>query len=258
MSFKQRTIMKVIVALASLMVFLIGGLKEQGWALPSEVPLQVEENRLTGHLSQVTLRSVLEQLQEQIGLSYEAPREELEKTISIDLQQVPLLSALATILAPWDYAFTVNSAGDLQVLYVTSKAPPTDIVPEPYEPSEAQFPEPVAETDLSPQDDFGGGNESADLSLSSDPDAQSSPSTSSPDDSFGDSAQSAGVPMPIQPVPEGTTMPMVPSSGGGGMNVAPAANPPDMPIIPATAYPPMEIQPVPDYLKQEMLGDMQR
>src|SRR5690606_9681917 len=101
---RQRLLTKLmfnLVVIVGIHGLVLGGLKEKGWALPSEVPLQLEENRLTGHLSQVTLRSVLEQLRQQSGLAYEVPEEELEKTISIDLQQVPLLSALATILAPW-------------------------------------------------------------------------------------------------------------------------------------------------------------
>jgi hypothetical protein len=207
---------------------------------------------------------VLEQLQKQLGVTYEAPEEELNKVISVDLQQVPILPALAKILAPWDYAFTVNSAGHLQFLYVTSKAPPAELMPERNEPSDVHPSDTMAETESGsfPSNDSGQEAEDVDFALPQDHESDTfSPSASTPEsppeEMDGFNSPVAGVPMAIQPVPEGTSMPMLPPSGGGGMNVTPAANPPDMPIIPGTSYPPMDIQPVPDYLQEEMLRNLQ-
>jgi hypothetical protein len=207
---------------------------------------------------------VLEQLHKQLGITYEAPVEELDKVISVDLQQDPILPALAKILAPWDYAFTVNAAGHVQFLYVTPKAPPGEAVSATRNPSDVGSSNALAETDFSSGQqrelEQGDGSDTA-SSLSHQPDAMGAPSesahSSSPGWSTGLRAPVAGVPMDIQPVPAGTTMPMVPASSGSGMQVTPPANPPDMPIIPATAYPPMEIEPVPSYLQEEMLRNMQ-
>lgn len=247
-----------------LMVFLIfGTLMGQGMAVSTEVPIQVEGDRLTGHLSKVTLRTVLEQLQKQLGIKYEAPVEELNRVLSVDLQQDKILPALAKILSQWDYAFTVNAAGRLQFLYVTPKAPPGEAVSEARNPSDVDSSNALGESGLSSDRQMDPGQEEMDtrsLSQEGEPGdnfAPASSSFSSPGESPGLRAPVVGVPMDIQPVPAGTTMPMVPPSSASGMQVTPPANSPDMPIIPATAYPPMEIEPVPDYLQEEMLRNMQ-
>ena len=254
-----------IKGLVLLTILLLAGYRGDTLASTLEVPLQVEGDRLTGHLSQVTLRTVLEQLQKQLGITYEAPAEELDKVISVDLQQDPILPALAKILAPWDYAFTVNAAGHLQFLYVTSKAPPAEAVSETSEPSDSIPSNTLDETgfnSLKPSDEgSNAGDTDSSLSYERELDPIRPPSSSAFDSPSGEIPGSrtpmAVVPMPVQPVPDGTSMPLVPSSGGSGMHVTPPANPPDMPIIPSTSYPPMDIQPVPDYLQEEMLRNMQ-
>lgn len=249
-----------------LVVFLLLGtpLVGQGMALTPEGPLHVEGDRLTGHLSQVTLRTVLEQLQKELGIKYEAPVEELNKVISVDLQQDKILPALAKILAQWDYAFTVNAAGRLQFLYVTPKAPPREALSETRNPTDVGSSDVLGESGLSSDRQMEPVQEEMDTRSflshegeSGDNFAPASSSFSSPEESPGLRAPVVGVPMDIQPVPAGTTMPMVPPSSGSGMQVTPPTNSPDMPIIPATAYPPMEIEPVPSYLQEEMLRNMQ-
>lgn len=261
----QRIMSQWINGLVLVAFLLLAALIGQGMALTPEGPLQVEGDRLTGHLSQVTLRTVLEQLQKQLGIKYEAPVEELNKIISVDLQQDKILPALAKILAPWDYAFTVNAAGRLQFLYVTPKAPPGPVVSESRNPPDVGSSNALGESGLSSDRQMETVQEEVDspsfLSHEGEPNSNFSPSasssSSSPEGSPGLRAPVVGVPMDIQPVPAGTTMPMVPASSGSGMQVTPPANSPDMPIIPATAYPPMEIEPVPSYLQEEMLRNMQ-
>lgn len=246
-------------------LLLLVGLRGGGLALTPEVPLQIEGDRLTGHLSQVTLRTVLEQLQKQLGIKYEAPVEELNKVISVDLQQDKILPALAKILSQWDYAFTVNAAGHLQFLYVTPKASPAEAVSEARSPSEDGSSNALGEADFRSDRQAEPVQEELDapsfLSQDGEADANFSPSassfSSSPEGGSDVRTPVVGVPMDIQPVPAGTTMPMIPASSGSGMQVTPSANSPDMPIIPATAYPPMEIEPVPSYLQEEMLRNMQ-
>jgi hypothetical protein len=256
----------LIKRLVWMIFFLLVGLSGKGWALTPEVPLQVEGDRLTAHLSQVPLRTVLEQLQKQLGITYEVPAGELDNLISVDLQQTPILPALAKILAPWDYAFTVNAGGHLRSLYITPKAPPTDVVSERSEPSNVRPSNALADTGSSSltgsDSDTGGEVRDANPSLSYEREADpilphSSTPFASPEELDGLRSPVAGGPMAIQPVPEGTTMPMMPAGGGSGMQVTPAGSAPNMPIIPATAYPPMDIQPVPDYLQEEMLRMIQ-
>ena len=265
MSFSQRRMFKLINGLVLLTFLVLGVYRGEVLASTLEVSLQVEGDRLTGNLSQVTLRTVLEQLQKQLGITYEAPAGELDKVISVDLQQDPILPALAKILAPWDYAFTVNAAGHLQFLYVTSKAPPAEAVPETSESPDGIPSNTLDETGFSSLRQSDDGKEAGDADPYLSHEREFDPRESSSSSGFespsgemsGSRAPVAVVPMPVQPVPDGTTMPMLPSSGGSGMNVTPPANPPDMPIIPSTAYPPMDIQPVPDYLQEEMLRNMQ-
>lgn len=265
MGSRQRIMSRWISGLVLVVFLILGALTGQGMALTPQGPLQVEGDRLTGHLSQVTLRTVLEQLQKQLGIKYEAPVEELNKVISVDLQQDKILSALAKILAPWDYAFTVNAAGRLQFLYVTPKAPPGEAVSGTRNPSGVGYSNALGESGLSSDQQMEPVQEEVDspsfLSHEEEPNSNFSPSdsssSSSPEESPGLRAPVVGVPMDIQPVPAGTTMPMVPASSVSGMQVTPPANSPDMSIIPATSYPPMEIEPVPSYLQEEMLRNMQ-
>lgn len=267
MRFRQRATAQLIKKPVLMTFLFLVCLRGVGWALAPEVPLQMEGDRLTGHLSQVTLRTVLDQLQKQLGIVYEAPAGELDKIISIDLQQAPILPALAKILAPWDYAFTVNAGGHLQFLYVMPKAPPAETTSERSKPSsDDTSSNETADTAFSPlnPNNTEGGTGDSDSSQAYEREAvpilpQTSTShVSSPEEFHGLSAPVASAPMTIQPVPEGTTMPMMPAGAGGGMQVTPAASTPNMPIIPATAYPPMDIQPVPGYLKEEMLRNIQQ
>ena len=257
----QRTMSRLMKTSALLIFLLLVSFGGRGLALHSDVLLHVEGDRLTGHLSQVPLRTVLEQLQKELGIVYEVPKGELDKVISVDLQQDPILPALAKILAPWDYAFTMNAAGHVQFLYVTLKAPPTEPVSETIEPSDVSPANPLAEKELSPlkrnQAERGKGYADQSQPHQREPELASSPAFASPPREIPAlRSPVGGVPMAIQPVPAGTTMPMLPPSGSG-MQVTPPANPPNMPIIPATAYPPMDIQPVPDYLQEEMLRNIQ-
>ena len=264
MRFRQNTTSTLIKKLLLMIFFLLVGFNGKGWALTPEVPLQVEGNRLTAHLSKVTLRTVLEQLQKQLGVAYEVPEGELDTLISVDLEQTPILPALAKILAPWDYAFTVNAGGHLRFLYITPKAPPAEAVSERNDSSNNEMPSnSLADTESSSGSDTERGVGDANPSLSYENEAapilphSSTPPGSSPEEMHGIRPSVAGGPMAIQPVPEGTRMPMMPARGSSGMQVTPADSTPNMPIIPATAYPPMDIQPVPGYLKEEMLRSIQ-
>ena len=96
-----------------------------GVGLASRVnsPLQIHHESVTGSVMQSPLRSILDQFQEQLGIAYQAPKEELEERVSVDLQGESLPQALAKILAPWDYALTRDPAGRVQEIFVVRKIP---------------------------------------------------------------------------------------------------------------------------------------
>lgn len=96
------------------------------WALASDrqVPLYVDSGRLTSQLNQVPLRRVLVQLQKQLSLDYVTPDAELEKVILVRWQNESLPRAFSKILAHWDYAFTLNVAGNITRLHVMTKVWP--------------------------------------------------------------------------------------------------------------------------------------
>jgi hypothetical protein len=52
-----------------------------GFGLASMVngPLQIHQESVTGRVLQLPLRSILDQFQEQLGIAYQAPKEELEE-----------------------------------------------------------------------------------------------------------------------------------------------------------------------------------
>ena len=94
-----------------------------GWASRVNGPLQIHQESVTGRVLQLPLRRILDQFQEQLGIAYQAPKEELEERVSIDLQGESLPQALAKILAPWDYALTRDPAGRVQEIFVVRKIP---------------------------------------------------------------------------------------------------------------------------------------
>jgi hypothetical protein len=221
-----------------------------GWALTSDplVRLHVDSGRLTGQLAQVTLRAVLGQLHAQLGIDYVAPAGELEKVISVTLQKEPLPKALSMILAPWDYAFTLDAAGNVKTLYVMAKVPPESSSAHTMaKNSGAGFQENIIS-------DF-------QRHIQSDPRAESqlNNKASKADTLTRERAgtnervyASKSVPMEIRPPIPGTSMPISPAKATG-MRVTPGGSARVMEIIPPTAYPPMNIQPVPEYIQQDML-----
>lgn len=86
-------------------------------------PLQIHHERVTGSVIQLPLRIILDQFQEQLGVEYQAPKEELEQCVSVDLHGESLPQALAKILAQWDYALTIDPSGRVQEIFVVRKIP---------------------------------------------------------------------------------------------------------------------------------------
>ena len=108
-------------------MFLVGlsivGNDGVGLASTVNGPLQIHQESVTGRVLQLPLRSILDQFQEQLGIAYQAPEEELEERVSFDLQGESLPQALAKILAPWDYALSIDPAGRLREIFVVRKIP---------------------------------------------------------------------------------------------------------------------------------------
>jgi len=199
-----------------------------GPAIASETHslLQIQGDRITGVLSQVPLRMVLEQLQEKLAIEYVVPGEELDKPVSANLADEPVIKALSKILASWDYALQVDQQGRVHQIFVVAKMSLIETEKNAVKASEskvADFPkkmtrsEPILKTSktralLS----------ETEMTSKSEGVVMGSPM-------FLGSSENLR-PMFLQP-PKGGPMPIQPSSNF-------------MPLIPASAYLPMEIHPV--------------
>jgi len=224
------------------------------WALASnrQIPLHVDSGRLTGQLNQVTLRTVLGQLHDQLGLDYVAPDAELEKVITVSFQKELLPRALSMILAQWNYAFTLDAAGNITTLHVMAKVQPD--VPSPDTMVNNQGRESQEQNGRTLPRQGGahhGTGRTREHQLSKNVPLAPMPAgerTRKSRKVF----TSLDLSMDIRPPAPGTSMPILPANPKG-MQVTPAGSAQSMEIIPASAYPPMNIQPVPEYRQQEML-----
>lgn len=233
------------------------GIPVWGWAggvLASESParLSIHAGRLSGQLTQVPLGAVLGQLKNQLHIQYVAPDAELRKRISVTLQKEPVSEALSKILAPWDYAFTLDAAGKIKIVYVMAKTGPEAPLAE-MRPSGGKT-EPHQQA---VQDDLR--YEGWDPERPVRPEDQLPKEVSLLDRSMKTRERTnkenflpAAVQMEIRPPAPGTSMPILPPKGKD-MGIIPGKNTQTMEIVPATAYPPMIIQPVQEHVKQEML-----
>jgi hypothetical protein len=221
-----------------------------GWALASD--LRIDSGRLTGYLTRVPLRAVLNHLHDQLGIDYVASDAELEKVISVTLQREPLSRALSKILAPWDYAFTLDASGSIKILYVmakeSSKSSITDMMDkegrrQTHEQKRRTIQQQVRE-------DQGSGKRHEDRLNKTG--SMSELINREKDGASGKMLSNVAVPMVIRPPAPGTSMPILPADSKG-MQITPGGSARAMEIIPPSGYPPMTIQPVPEHKKQEML-----
>lgn len=224
------------------------------WALASDrqIPLYVHSGRLTGQLDQVPLRTVLGQLQKQLGLDYVAPDAELEKVISVRLQKEPLPRALSKILAHWDYAFTLNAAGSIATLHVMTKVSRELSLADKM--AKGRGLESPAQNANSLQE-YGLVDNGLDLKGENQMNKnvrRSDRRTNAKRGSNGQVYATRNVAMEIRPPVPGTSMPIFPASSQD-MLITQKGSARLMKIIPSAAFPPMNIRPVSKYMQQEML-----
>ena len=228
----QEKIQRIVAGILLLSLLVLGN---EGVGVASETHslLQIQGDRITGVLSEVPLRTVLEQLQEELAIEYVVPGEELDKPISANLAGELVSKALSKILASWDYALQVDQQGRVHQIFVVAKMRTIEIEKNTVKTSEskmATFPrkmtrsEPILRTPktqiLLP---------GTEMTSNPDGDAMVSPM-------FIGSSEKLR-PMVIQP-PQGGPMPIQPSSDF-------------MPLIPASGYPPMDILPVSEDAQRE-------
>ncbi|MGP0595003.1 hypothetical protein ACTRXD_20995 [Nitrospira sp. T9] len=229
------------------------GLPDMALASDRQIPLHVDSGRMTGQLHQVSLRTVLGQLQKQLGLDYVAPDAEMEKVISVRLQNEPLHRALSKILVQWDYAFTLNAAGKITTLHVMAKVSPEASLADKRIKSPGREPS-GQKISAVPKNGLAG------YGLNRERENQRNKNMSRSERQYHGKRRSGGqvfairnVPMEIRPPAHGASMPISPASSRD-MPITPAGGSERaMKIIPPTAYPPMNIQPVPKHMQQEML-----
>ena len=111
-----------VVAIGLVLVSLsLAGHIEVGWASTDSGPLQIEHERVSGTVTDVRLQRLLDQFHEQLGIDYQASKEELAKLVSVDLHQASIQQAVEKILATWDYALTRDQAGRIRHIFVLPK-----------------------------------------------------------------------------------------------------------------------------------------
>ena len=229
------------------------GLPDMALSSDRQIPLHVDSGRVTGQLHQVTLRTILGQLHKELGLDYVAPDAELEKVISVRLQKEPLHRALSKILVQWDYAFTLNAAGNITTLHVMPKVAPevslSDKNAKVWGPGSSG-----QKTSALPKNGLAGHG------LDLERENQVNRTMSRPERQSHGEKRSGGqvfairnVPMEIRPAAPGASMPISPPSSRDMPITSGGSRGRVMKIIPPTAYPPMSIQPVPKHMQQEML-----
>jgi hypothetical protein len=209
-----------------LLSWLVLGNEGLGVASETHSLLQIQGDRITGVLSQVPLRTVLEQLQEKLAIEYVVPGEELDKPVSANLAGEPVSKALSKILASWDYALQVDQQGRVHQIFVVAKMVTIESEKNTVKTSEskmAAFPRKMTRNEpilLTPQT----GTLPSGTEMTSNPerDAMVSPMFVVPSEKLR--------PMVIQP-PQ-----------GGAMYVQPSSD--VMQVIPASGYPPMDVLPV--------------
>lgn len=252
----QRRLVKVrtLLDVCSGVLLSVSMLGMTGQALASDpvVRLHVDSGRLTAQFTQVTLRAVLGQLHDQLGIDYVAPDAELGKVISVTLQNDPLSGALSKILAPWDYAFTLNAAGHIQTLYVMAKVSPEVLLNDTM--TKKGGPESHYQKASEPQrhgrEDHESGVQREEQLTKKAP--MAGWPTREREGASGKVLTSMAVPMEIRPPAPGTSMPVLPANRKD-MRITPGGSARAMEIIPPGAYSSMNIQPVPEHVQQEML-----
>ena len=83
--------------------------------------LQFQHKHVTLNVRQLSLRTILDQLHDQLEVDYQAPKDALDTLISVNMHWESIPHALATILAPWNYALQRDSAGHVQHIFIVRK-----------------------------------------------------------------------------------------------------------------------------------------
>lgn len=230
---------------AGILLFIVLALGHGGIGIASETHslLHIQRDRITGVLTHVSLRMVLEQLQEELAIEYVVPEEELDKFVSAHLAGEPVTKALSKILAPWDYALQVGPEGRVHQIFVVAKAEPSEI--EEHE---------VKASEYSPAIFTGKMEGSAPVQAAA-PSHAVLPGTG-----MTSSLEVVDVPNPERDVkaspmgfvpPEDLPQMVIHPPQGGPMKIQPSTD--FMQVVPASGYPPMKILPVSEDVRREFL-----
>ncbi len=84
-------------------------------------PLQIEQGRVSGRVTHLPLKILLDQFHEQLGIDYKVAYEELATLVSVDLQQASIQEALEKNLGTWDFALKMDHEGQIQHIFVVRK-----------------------------------------------------------------------------------------------------------------------------------------
>ncbi len=222
-----------LVAGILLLGWLVLGNGSLGIASETHSPLGIQRDRISGVLTQVPLRMILDQLQEKLAINYVAPREELDKPVSVNLTGEPVSNALSKILASWDYALQVDQQGTVHQIFVVAKMEPTAIE------------ENAITTFESKKAIFSGKIMSSEPILSTPRAVVSLPEV----DVIQHPEENALVTPMFVERPHSLEPMVIQSPQGKSMNIQPSSN--FMEVIPASGYPPMNILPASEDAQRE-------
>jgi hypothetical protein len=82
-------------------------------AAPLEVPIAIEDGKLTARLEQLPLQAVLDKLQQLTGMRYVLPSAVAERPISAHVQALPLVKGLREIFASLSYSIRTDAGGNV-------------------------------------------------------------------------------------------------------------------------------------------------
>ncbi len=218
------------ILLLSWLVLGNGGL---GVASTTPALLHIQGDRITGVLSQVPLRTVLEQLHEKLAIKYVVLGEELDKPVSANLSGEPVTTSLSKILASWDYALQLDQQGRVQQIFVVAKM------------GAMEAEKSVGKTSKSPMNTFPRKVTRSEPILKT-----SKPQVLLPGARINSNSKEGSMVSPMSIGSSEKLRPMViQPSQGRSMKIQPSSN--SMEIIPAEGYPPMDVLPVSEEAQRE-------
>jgi type II secretory pathway component GspD/PulD (secretin) len=161
-----------------------------------EVPIAIEDGKLTARIDQLPLQAVLDKLQQLTGMRYVLPPAVAERTISARVQALPLVKGLREIFASLSYSIRTDADGKVLSVVILERY---DGVPQMAEsPRASETVEPMLITLA----------QGAEMSVIFPPTAEPMPIVLSSEERMPMTLPRTPIPMPTEPARESMGMPL--------------------------------------------------